>query len=77
MLSYGVGARQISGPDFLTNRFDILARVPAEAAKEQIPLMLQTLFAQRFKLALHREKKVMQILRAGSGEKRPEVARIG
>lgn len=61
MLSYGVGARQISGPDFLTNRFDILARVPAEASREQIPLMLQTLLAQRFKLALHREKKVMQI----------------
>jgi uncharacterized protein (TIGR03435 family) len=61
MLAYGVGARQISGPEFLTNRFNIVARVPADAAKEQIPLMLQTLLAQRFKLALHRDHKVMQI----------------
>lgn len=61
MLAYGVGARQISGPDFLTSRFDIVARVPADAAKEQIPAMLQTLLAQRFKLALHRDHKVMQI----------------
>jgi uncharacterized protein (TIGR03435 family) len=41
--------------------FDVVARVPVEAAKEQIPRMLQTLLAQRFKLALHRDQKVMQI----------------
>ncbi len=61
MLAYGVGARQISGPEILTTRFDVVARVPADAAKEQIPLMLQTLLAQRFKLALHRDQKAMQI----------------
>jgi uncharacterized protein (TIGR03435 family) len=35
--------------------------VPADGSKEQIPLMLQTLLAQRFKLALHHDQKVMQI----------------
>jgi uncharacterized protein (TIGR03435 family) len=69
MLAYGVGAGQVSGPDWLTNRFDIVAKIPAEASKEQIPPMLQTLLATRFKLALHREQKNMSVyaLEVGSG----------
>ena len=77
MLAYGVGARQISGPDWLTNRFDIVAKVPADASKEQIPPMLRTLLAQRFKLALHRDHKVMQVYAlelAKGGPKLPESA---
>jgi uncharacterized protein (TIGR03435 family) len=61
MLAYGVGAPQIEGPDWLTNRFDVIAKVPSDASKEQIPLMLQALLAQRFKLAFHRDQKVIQI----------------
>jgi uncharacterized protein (TIGR03435 family) len=61
MLAYGVGARQISGPDWILNRFDVIAKVPADASKEQIPRMLQTLLAQRFKLALHHEQRTMQV----------------
>jgi len=61
MLAYKVGAPQISGPDWLTNRYDIVAKVPADATKDQIPQMLQTLLAQRFKLTLHHDQKVMQI----------------
>jgi hypothetical protein len=35
VLAYGVGIRQISGPDFLTaNRFDIIAKVPGDAFEE-------------------------------------------
>jgi uncharacterized protein (TIGR03435 family) len=68
-LAYGVGPGQISGPEWLTavgreargqNRFDIVARVPADSSKEQIPVMLQLLLSQRFKLDLHRDRKVMQ-----------------
>jgi uncharacterized protein (TIGR03435 family) len=61
MLAYGVGAPQISGPEWLLTRYDIVAKVPADASKTQIPLMLQTLLAQRFKLAFHRDQKVIQI----------------
>jgi uncharacterized protein (TIGR03435 family) len=61
VLAYHVGIRQISGPDWLTDRFDVVAKVPADATKDRIPLMLQTLLAQRFKLELHREQKTMQI----------------
>ncbi len=61
MLAYGVGAPQISGPEWLLSRYDMIAKIPADAKKEQIPLMLQTLLSQRFKLAFHRDQKTMQI----------------
>lgn len=68
MLAYGVGARQIQGPSFLNgnpdspaDRFDIAAKVPAGATREQVPLMLQALLAERFHLSLHRENKTMQV----------------
>jgi uncharacterized protein (TIGR03435 family) len=61
MLAYGAGAAQVSGPDWLVNRFDIVAKIPSGAAKERIPMMLQTLLAQRFKLALHRERKNISV----------------
>jgi len=68
MLAYGVGARQIQGPSFLNgvpdapaDRFDIVAKVPADATRGQVPLMLRALLAERFHLKFHREDKTMQI----------------
>ena len=63
MLAYGVGAGQISAPgwqgdpEWSDNHFDILAKVPVDATKAQLPLMMQALLADRFKLALHREMR--------------------
>lgn len=42
---------------FMEDRFDILARMPAGARAEDARLMLQSLLAERFKLALHREPR--------------------
>jgi uncharacterized protein (TIGR03435 family) len=69
MLAYGAGAAQIKGPDCLLNRFDITAKIPADSKKESIPIMLQTLLTQRFKLTLHRERKSIPVyaLEIGSG----------
>lgn len=56
--AYQVKDYQISGPDWLgSERFDIVAKLPPGTPKDQIPLMLQSLLAERFKLQLHREKK--------------------
>jgi len=56
--AYKVQQYQITGPDWIeTERFDIVARFPPHSAGDQIPLMLQALLADRFKLALHRETK--------------------
>jgi len=63
--AYDVKNYQISGPDWITSmgaqvtgqRFDIIAKMPEGATKEQVPEMLRTLLAERFKLTAHRETK--------------------
>jgi uncharacterized protein (TIGR03435 family) len=56
--AYGVKSYQISGPSWLdTERFDIVAKIPKGATKDDLKLMLQNLLAERFKLTLHHEKK--------------------
>jgi uncharacterized protein (TIGR03435 family) len=56
--AYKVQRYQITGPDWIdTALFDIAAKIPNGASRDQVPLMLQALLADRFKLALHRETK--------------------
>jgi uncharacterized protein (TIGR03435 family) len=51
---------QFSGPGWLENvRFDVSAKVPDGATKEEFLVMLQDLLAERFKLAVHHEKREM------------------
>jgi uncharacterized protein (TIGR03435 family) len=61
-LAYDVKPFQVSGPDWMTaQRFDVVAKLPDGATKEQVPQMLQALLAERFKLAGRRESKEMPI----------------
>ena len=58
--AYDVDMRQIrGGPDWIdSTSYDINAKIPAEDSgqrREKIPLMLQSLLADRFHLAIHRE----------------------
>jgi uncharacterized protein (TIGR03435 family) len=61
--AYDVKMYQIQGPSWMlpltqaTQRFDVLANIPAGATKDQVPQMLQTLLAERFKLVIHRDTK--------------------
>jgi uncharacterized protein (TIGR03435 family) len=58
--AYHLQAIQISGPGWLDdNRYDIVAKAPAETTTERQRAMMQTVLAQRFKLAFHRETKEM------------------
>lgn len=60
--AYGMKEYQVSGPDWLgSERFDILAKVPANTPASQIPLMLKNLLEVRFGMAAHREQKVMPV----------------
>src|SRR6185369_2861231 len=70
MLAYAIGGNQLSGPRWLTElttdptqvtRYEIVAKVPDNATKEQIPLMLQKLLEDRFKLQVHRESRPTQV----------------
>jgi uncharacterized protein (TIGR03435 family) len=62
-LAYKLKPYQITGiPDWAaTERFDILAKLPEGASKDQVPDMLRTLLAERFKLAAHTDKKEQPI----------------
>ena len=61
--AYKVKPFQVSGPDWIaTTRFDIVAKMPAGASKDDAPLMLQSLLEERFKLAVHKETKERPVL---------------
>jgi uncharacterized protein (TIGR03435 family) len=57
-MAYGVSPFQVVGPAWLNRtRFDIVAKVPAGTTVEQYRTMLQHLLAERFALAVHRDRK--------------------
>jgi uncharacterized protein (TIGR03435 family) len=60
--AFDVKDDQISGPDWLdTARFDILAKLPDGASREQVPSMLQALLVERFRISLHHDQKELAI----------------
>jgi uncharacterized protein (TIGR03435 family) len=61
--AYDIKAFQISGPDWLVSeRFDIVAKLPENASKSDAPAMLQTLLTERFKLVAHKESQEHPVL---------------
>ena len=63
---------QISGPDWIKSksvRFNIDAKAPPDTPVPQLRLMLQTLLAERFKLALHHEQRELPFLALVAGAK--------
>lgn len=71
--AYQVKAHQVVGPDWMNvERYDIVAKMPEGSRRGQIPQMLQTLLAERFQLALHRESRdlpAFALVTARSGPK--------
>lgn len=70
MLAYEVGVKQLVGPQWLlepttdptlVTRFDIQAKIPDNAKKDEIHGMLQHLLEDRFKLKVHREPRTTQV----------------
>ena len=58
--AYKVVDPQVSGPDWIREaRFTIAAKSGGPASDDQMRLMLQTLLADRFKVAMHRGTKTM------------------
>jgi uncharacterized protein (TIGR03435 family) len=56
--AYGLPAYQLSGPGWMNNlRFDVVAKFPEGASKDQLPEMLQWLLADRFGLVAHAETR--------------------
>lgn len=64
--AYAVKDYQISGADSLgtpldAQRFNIQATLPNGATEKNVPQMLQSLLAERFKLVIHRETRDLPI----------------
>jgi uncharacterized protein (TIGR03435 family) len=56
--AFKVKPYQIEGPDWIrVQRFDVLAKMPPGATKDDVPVMLQGLLKERFKLEYHRGAK--------------------
>jgi len=72
--AYSVKPFQVAGPDWLgTARFDVLAKLPEGASKDQVPVMLQGLLAERFKLTLRQEKKDQAVYALVVGKNGPKL----
>jgi uncharacterized protein (TIGR03435 family) len=76
-VAYRVKDYQVSGPDWITSeRFEIDAKLPDGAARDQVPDMLQSLLEDRFGLKLHRGTKdlpVYALVVANGGVKMKEL----
>lgn len=79
--AYDVKIYQVTGPSWLSSeRYDIVAKVPQGATKEQLNTMLQNLLAERFHLALHHETKYLQgyeLIKGKAGPKLKPSTEVG
>ena len=75
--AYRVKSFQVEGPDWMRqSRWNIVAKLPEGSSRDQAPEMMQTLLADRFKLAFHREKRqqpVYELVVAKGGAKLEKV----
>ena len=73
-IAYKVKGYQITGPAWLaTERFDIVAKMPDGASKDDAPKMLQALLEERFKLAAHRDTQEHPVLALVVGKDGPKL----
>jgi len=60
--AYNLHTYQISGPAWIeSERYEIAAKLPEGATKEQVPAMLQAMLAERFGLVAHRESRELPV----------------
>lgn len=61
-IAYDVKNYQVNGPAWLdTERYDIIAKVPEGATKEQVNVMWQNLLRERFGMVVHHDSKEFQV----------------
>jgi uncharacterized protein (TIGR03435 family) len=77
-LAYELPAAQVSGPEWITSeRFDLWAKLPPEATKQDVPSLLRSLMMKNFALRSHKEvrkERVLVLLTAKSGATLREAA---
>jgi uncharacterized protein (TIGR03435 family) len=64
----------IGGPRWLdSERYDVIAKASEKAPPDDIRLMMRTMLAERFKLKVHTEQKVMAAYALLAGKTRPKL----
>jgi uncharacterized protein (TIGR03435 family) len=72
--AYKLRAYEVTGPDWMvTDRFDIVARMPDGTTKDDVPDMLQALLKDRFGLTAHREMVDQPVLGLVVGKNGPKL----
>jgi uncharacterized protein (TIGR03435 family) len=72
--AYRVKPYEISGPDWLEQqRFDIVAKYPDGATKDDAPRMLQSLLEDRFRLKVHKSMEERPVLALVAGRGGPKL----
>ena len=75
--AYGLASdAQLSGPDWIRSKlylYEILAKAAPDTPSDQLPLMLQTLLRDRFKMTVHREQKEMSHFRLVAAKNGPKM----
>jgi len=73
-IAYGLRDFQLSGPSWLgEERYDIVAKIPPGATKEQFNVMLQNLLRERFNLSFHRESRTFPVYALTVGKNGPKL----
>jgi uncharacterized protein (TIGR03435 family) len=76
-VAYKVKAYQIAGPDWLKSQmYEIHAKLPEGSNKDQIPEMMQSLLAERFKLAFHKETRELPVYALIVGKNGPKMKEV-
>ncbi len=70
-MAFGVDAdKVVGGPGWLDNdRFDVIAKAPADATPEALRTMLRTLLAERFRLMVHNDTRPLPAYVLTAGKK--------
>jgi uncharacterized protein (TIGR03435 family) len=72
--AFGVKGYQISGPAWLeSERFDMVAKIPQGATKDQVKIMMQNLLKERFHLEVHHETKELPMYAMVVGKGGPKM----
>jgi uncharacterized protein (TIGR03435 family) len=72
--AFQIQGNAIAGPDWLrSTRYEIVAKVPAGATRDDVPLMLQRLLTERFGLKYRREEKEMPAYALVIGKNGPKL----
>jgi len=74
--AYAVKRYQITGPSWLdSERYDITAKLPDGVSRDQVPVMLQALLTDRFKMSIHKESKEEPVYALTVGKNGPKLTK--